>query len=476
MRGLMAMLLAVVLAVPGAVRAAETPVVGEPAKSCTCAAAFDRAVAILEADYAGFPIKVDGERREAYDAFKAILRADAAGAGPDRCKEVLDTYTGFFQDHHVFVLRGGKPAGPERKAVRAWTEPQARAEIERHRERLDPVEGLWYSRGGRLAVLREEGGPAGTFFAVRLAADGSPSSDLAAVLRRDARGRYQIARRDAEGRWQTGEATLHRGGSLLVSGPEGWGRLLPEVKEARLDPADPQAPVFTRLDDGILYLSLPSFSGEYRQPLNDIVTARGEDLAKAQGLVIDVRGNGGGDAIYFGLAEYLLTGPIKLSEDSLIVASEGNLRNVEQLRERIGEHGKVYDPAIARMRENPGKLVPFLESWSEGPAAVSPGPRRVAILTDRGVGSAAEALVLQLRQSPRVIVVGENTKGNIDYPQVYLSSVGCGDQAYLLGVPLYAGSRDLPAGGFDGSGIAPDVPVSDSRTDPLAFAVRLLRG
>jgi C-terminal processing protease CtpA/Prc len=99
----------------------------------------------------------------------------------------------------------------------------------------------------------------------------------------------------------------------------------------------------------------------------------------------------------------------------------------------------------------------------------------VAVLTDRGVGSAAEALVLQLRQSPRVIVVGENTKGNIDYPSVYLSSVGCGDQAYQLGVPLYAGSRDLPVGGFDGSGIAPDVPVADSLTDPLAFAVRLLR-
>lgn len=470
MRGWIVTLLAVASMLPGGARAAEPP----PAQSCACAAAFDRVVAIVEADYAGYPLKVDAERREAYDAFKAVLRADAAGAGPDRCVEVLKTYTGFFQDHHVFVLRGGKPDRSEKKTARAWTEPQARAEIERRRNSLDPVEGLWYSRSGRFAVLREDGGPAGTFFAVRLAADGAPSSDLAATLRRDARGRYRIARRDAEGRWQTGEVTLHRDGALLVAGIESWGRLLPEVQGARLDPADPQAPFFTRLDAGILYLSLPSFLGDYRKPLNDIVAARGEEIAKARGLVIDVRGNSGGDAIYFGLAEYLITGPIRFSDDSLIVASESNLHVVEQLREKAGEHGKIYDPAIQRMRENPGKLVPFLESWSEGPATVSPGPRRVAILTDRGVGSAAEALVLQLRQSPRAIVVGENTKGNIDYPSVYLSSVGCGDQAYQLGVPLYAGSRDLPAGGFDGSGIAPDVPVKDSQTDPLAFAVRLI--
>ena len=51
--------------------------------------------------------------------------------------------------------------------------------------------------------------------------------------------------------------------------------------------------------------------------------------------------------------------------------------------------------------------------------------------------------------------------------------MGCGDQAYGLGVPLYTRSRLLPAGALDGSGIAPDVPLPDS-VDPLAFTLRLL--
>ena len=153
---------------------------------------------MVEADYAGYQIKVDAERKEAYDRFKALLRIDASGAGVDRCQEVIATYLAFFQDHHLFVLGDSKAAGPGRKTARPWTEAEARAEIDRYRERLDPVEGLWYSREGRYAVLQETGAPAGTFFAVRLAGDGTPSSDLTAVLRRIGHSHYRVTSRDID--------------------------------------------------------------------------------------------------------------------------------------------------------------------------------------------------------------------------------------------------------------------------------------
>jgi C-terminal processing protease CtpA/Prc len=246
------------------------------------------------------------------------------------------------------------------------------------------------------------------------------------------------------------------------------------MPEARLDPADPQAPLFARLDANTLYLSLPSFLGDYRQPLADILEAKGAEIGKAHGLIIDLRGNVGGDAIYFGLAPYLFIGPFQYYEDNLILASPRNLRTLEQIREPLGENGAIFDPAIRRMRENPGKLVPYLDGAMETPPELSPGPRRVVLLVDRGVGSSGEAMILLARQSPRVIVVGENTRGNIDYQQVSLQKVGCGDHAYDLGTPLYTRTRNLPAGGLDVIGITPDVPVPDHLADPLAFAVRLL--
>lgn len=474
MRGwIMATLTAVLVlpALPAPVQAAEPP-----EAACTCSAAFDGVISGVEADYAGFPHKVDAERREAYDRLKAILKKDAAGAGPGRCKEVLDTYLAFFQDHHLFVLRSpdNKAGGPGRATARPWTEAEARAEIDRNRERLDPIEGLWYARDGRYAVLHEAGTPAGTFAAVRLAAGGAPSSDLAAVLQRIGHGSYRALYRDAQGRWQTGEGGLHRGGSLLVFGIQTWGRLHPAVKEARLNPADPQAPLFARLDAGTLYLSLPSFLDDYRQPLADLLAARGDEMSKARGLVIDLRGNVGGSAIYYDLAPYLLAGPVQFSEDSLILASPRNLRFLEQIREPLGEQGAVLDPPLRRMRESPGKLVPYREGESFTPPVIAPGPHRVALLVDGAVGSATEALILTARQSPRVIVVGENTRGNIDYQMATLSEVGCGDQAYYLGTPLYTRTRSLPAGALDVVGITPDVPVPDHLADPLAFAVRLL--
>ncbi len=459
--------LSIVLALPGAIGAAEPP-------ACTCAAAFDQAVAGIEESYAGFPIKVDARRREPYDRFKAILKADAAGAGPDRCKEVLDTYAAFFQDHHVFILRNSKAGGPAGTAARPWTEAEVRAEIDRNRERLDPLEGLWYGRDGRYGVLHEPGTPAGTFVAVHLDAGGKPASDLAAVLHREARGGYQATWRDGQGQWQNTEASLHRGGALLVFGIRTWGRLAPAAPAVRLNSADPQAPLFARLDAGTLYLSLPSFLGDYRQPLADIIKAYGDEIAKAQGLVIDLRGNVGGDAIYFDLAPYMLTGPIEFIEDNLILASPRNLHILEKFREPLGEKGAIFDPALRRMRENPGKLVPYLDAQTDGPDVFEPGPRRVVLLVDRAVGSAAEAMVLMARQSPRVIVVGENTRGNIDYEQVTMDNVGCGDYTYYEGIPLYTRTRHLPEGALDVVGITPDVPVPDDLVDPLTFAVRLL--
>jgi len=131
MRGAI-VILAVVLAFSGQVQAAEPPAAA-PKPECTCAAAFDQVVAGIEESYAGFRIKVDADRRESYDRFKALLKADAAGAGPDRCKEVLDTYAAFLQDHHVFVLRNSKAGGPAGKTVRAWTEAEVRAEIDKNR-------------------------------------------------------------------------------------------------------------------------------------------------------------------------------------------------------------------------------------------------------------------------------------------------------------------------------------------------------
>jgi hypothetical protein len=469
MRG-MILTLSVVLALSGTAWAAEAP-----AAACTCAAVLDSTIAGVETDYAGFQLKVDAERREAYDRFKTLLKADAAGAaGPDRCQEILSTYLAFFQDYHLFVLRNSKAGGPGGTTARPWTEAEARAEIDRNLERLDPVEGLWYSRDARFAVLHEAGAPAGAFVAVRLTGDGKPSSDLAAAVRRIGHGLYRVTFRDAQGKWQTGEGSLHRNGALFGFGIQGWGRLHPAVREARLDPADPQAPLFTRLDAGTLYLSLPSFGGDYRQPLADLLKAHGDEIAKTQGLIIDLRGNEGGDAIYFGLEPYLFSGTFQVSEDNLIRASPHNLAELERIRKPLGEHGAVFDPALQRMRESPGKLVPFREGESYTPTNLAPGPRRLVLLVDRAVGSAAEGMLLMARQSSRVIVVGENTRGNIDYQQVNLNEVGCGDQTYYLGTPLYTRNRHLPEGAIDVVGIAPDVPIPDHLADPLAFAVRLL--
>lgn len=95
-------------------------------------------------------------------------------------------------------------------------------------------------------------------------------------------------------------------------------------------------------------------------------------------------------------------------------------------------------------------------------------PADVAILTDRGVASAAEAFLLFALHSPKVTVCGERTWGMIDYQNVSIVPIGCPGSGLYLGYPTIAASSELPRGGLNATGIQPHVRLDLSRVDPVA--------
>lgn len=97
-------------------------------------------------------------------------------------------------------------------------------------------------------------------------------------------------------------------------------------------------------------------------------------------------------------------------------------------------------------------------------------PRRVAVLTGRGCGSSGEEFVLAARQSKKVVLLGENTAGVLDYANVHeLKVPGSRFNVY------YATSRTNRRQLIDNIGIAPDVRIPATETSWIEYAQTYLQ-
>ena len=179
------------------------------------------------------------------------------------------------------------------------------------------------------------------------------------------------------------------------------------------------------LDDNIGYIRYESFtqgigSGNLTEVLNYFMLC--------QGLIIDIRGNGGGD-----------------------------LTNAEKLASRFTNEKTLV--GYIQHKTGPGhsdfsELEPrFLE-----PAASLRWQKPVCVLTNRRVFSAANEFAVYMQALPKVKIVGDYTGGGAGMP--FSSSLPNGWIVRFSAVPLYDAKRQ-PAE----SGICPDVYVTLSDKD-----------
>ena len=206
----------------------------------------------------------------------------------------------------------------------------------------------------------------------------------------------------------------------VLPGGERKGRRTVEVERASIEIPIVEAELRTPGGVKIGYIKLLSFTsgvhGEVREEVDKLID-RG-----AQGIVLDMRGNGGGL-----LREAVLVSSIFI-EDGLIVSTKGRRR-------------------------------PEREFDAEGDAIDEDIP--IVVLVDRGSASASEITAGALRDTDRATLAGERTFGKGVFQELEpLSNGGALD--------LTVGSYYLPSGeNISKTGIMPEVKARDRpRTRP----------
>ena len=182
-----------------------------------------------------------------------------------------------------------------------------------------------------------------------------------------------------------------------------------------------------RVDATVGYVRVASFQGDgWGWEIDEVLAG----LPDARALVIDVRGNGGGN--------------------------EANARGIAS---RFADRERVY--RVARFRSGPRRD----ELGAPQEIRLLPLGRRfagpVAVLTDRGGHSATEDFVMMMRVLPTAVVVGDTTYGTSSNPRAETLANG-----WALRIPQ---SVQTTPDGFvvEGRGLPPQVAV---RLDPADAA------
>jgi C-terminal processing protease CtpA/Prc len=118
-----------------------------------------------------------------------------------------------------------------------------------------------------------------------------------------------------------------------------------------------------------------------------------------------------------------------------------------------------------------GQLV-FYKGKNKNFDTVYRKPEKVGLLVNYACMSASEAMILDMRQSAKVVVFGENTAGAIDNTNTFAMRTPSGK--YSIWMPTFRGISTPLHERYAGKGISPDVRITNGEQDWLKIAIKYL--
>lgn len=217
------------------------------------------------------------------------------------------------------------------------------------------------------------------------------------------------------------------------------------------------------LTDSTFYIRIPSFAVGVRNEVEAIVSKHAEAIASRSNLIIDIRGNTGGqDEGWLPLLPLIYTGPYE-SKGVEWYASDGNIKFFEHAlaNDGIREGGEEWTRMLIEemKRHRGGFVIHPMDSAGRTVKydTVHSYPRKVGIIIGNKNASAAEQFLLAAKNSKKVTLFGsESTAGTLDYSNTVPHTLP--SDMYELCMPMTRSLR-LPENPIDNTGIVPDVKI-----------------
>ncbi len=171
-----------------------------------------------------------------------------------------------------------------------------------------------------------------------------------------------------------------------------------------------------------------------------------DSIKKSDALIIDLRGNGGGNSYYSDMFANALCGVQHMP------SARRTIR-----RSTAEAHALMAGSRIKPVNDKSGMALicdeKTIPEWNPKRGYAKP----IYILTDRGVMSSAEMFIARMRHHPMVKLVGDNTRGGEIFGNCVHGFLPHSDIQVQFGVDY----RELEIDNFETNGFRPDIPVAD---------------
>lgn len=469
-------------------------------QQCCCKEAFAILREQVKETYSGYELKLSESAREHQLLVNALeKKTKGIPSFSIRCFEILDEYFAFFQDAHL-GLTAQIPNNISEDSLNLYYSGIDRMPIPPdsfssiiNRPGNDPVIGIWKGLDGdgaryqyKIAILPVKN-KINHFTAYMLASAyrfRQPSFKMMDIEK--VNNHYSVLYYYPKNLKQTFRFRLNRQKNAFRFDDRIWVKLdargsLPDsavFKQLMLEPKTMFRPLSSRTN----YLRMPSFLKMW-DTIRAIIANNLPEIISKEYLVIDIRNNGGGSASGFQqLLDYLAdTLPKRVKLDYLTKSSAETIKGFEKFWRDINNESDDNPNRLKILKDSIGKIFYWqterqlqVKIWqdtvtnTELPNKI----KKVIVLQDRGVKSAAEMCVNMFSASPKVYFMGTHTAGAIDKVGI-MNWGGKIHELYLYTYPsaIRIGAKENP---IDNIGFPPDIEFDDPDIDWVQHAQYLL--
>lgn len=463
-------------------------------QSCCCKEAFGTLRQYLEESYAGFELKLSAYSKE-HTKLVSTLEKKMKGVPSFSiaCLRTLNEYIAFFEDGHLTLnaqLTANTDsvnlfyANAERMSIPADTFKNII-----NRQGNDPIIGIWKGLDNdpdtrfKITIVPDKNKP-GNFTGVLIASAYKywKPSFIMMRISKEKKG-YKVAQYTSRGATQYYYINLNRdknafGTKTRIWAKEGAKGQYPDSSAFRHFILT-QKNYFKELSAQTNYLSLRVLARN-SDTLAKLIDDNIEQIISKKYLIIDIRDNGGGTASGFQKLQNFIndTLPHFAKLDYLTKSSPAIIKGYQKFWKSIGWENegrmKILQDSVGKTflwqteKEKKQKL-----EWDTAKKIELPNKiRKIIILQNRNVFSAAEMFVNIFSASPKVYFMGMNTGGLIDkvgimtlYDNIH------GIYELNLPVAVRIGAKEHP---IDPVGFPPDIYFNSGEKDWIEQAQYLL--
>ncbi|MEM6843197.1 MAG: S41 family peptidase [Bacteroidota bacterium] len=397
--------------------------------TCDCSQNLNQTIEKVETNYAGYPAKLKAEGKMKYRQLVDSLQKMSEGiSDPMPCFYIITRFVNFFEDTHLgFNFVGSEAVDTTRIKISA-------DQIKEKLKNTPPsfIEGVWEKADSSLTIaIVPDTSNLGHYHGIVLQSNRPDiSQELVYFRLQPSTFGYKV---NYYNRFYSGASIGKQRDNLLQIGTsELWLRTFPynltekEYQAVQEWKKYDKGLRFNQITSDFAYLKIPTFTRTDSQ-IEELVTNNDSLIRRTPNLIIDLRGNDGGQNGWIHFLPYLYTQPIfqgysyyRMSEDNKpevlgLLDMLANQPLPEDIKAYFNEDDiQVKKREFADFKHFEGKFFPMAGATFRFDSVLT-YPEKVAVIVDEQGGSSTEFFMNLCQQSDKTTTFGRNTFGMMDY-------------------------------------------------------------